>query len=230
MDEQLAIAQSLKYAQELQQLYAREREQRTKVEEAVAQLEASYATTVRALAAALELRDDQTGAHADRVTTLALLLAAEVAPELTEDPELEYGFLLHDLGKIGVPDAILLKPGPLTRREMEEMRYHPILGEKIVGAVPYLSGQARQVVAAHHERWDGAGYPRGLTGERIPLGARIFAVADAFDAMTHDRPYRQALAFQIALNEISAGAGNQFDPALVEAFVELAPTLSRAAA
>jgi HD-GYP domain-containing protein (c-di-GMP phosphodiesterase class II) len=230
VDKKLAIAQSLKYAEELQQLYVREREQRSKVEEAVARLEESYATTVRALAAALELRDDGTGAHADRVTTLALLLAAEVAPDLAADPELEYGFLLHDLGKIGVPDAILLKPGPLTRREMEEMRYHPILGEKIVAGIPYLNGVARQVVAAHHERWDGGGYPRGFAGARIPLSARIFAVADAFDAMTNDRPYRKALTFQVSVSEIVMGAGTQFDPELVDAFVELAPTLSRAAA
>jgi len=230
VNEKLAIAQSLKYAEELQQLYVRERVQRSKVEDAVARLEESYATTVRALAAALELRDDGTGAHAGRVTTLALLLAAEVAPELTADPELEYGFLLHDLGKIGVPDAILLKPGPLSRREMEEMRYHPILGEKIVAAIPYLNGVARQVVAAHHERWDGGGYPRGLAGPRIPLSARIFAVADAFDAMTNDRPYRKALTFQVAISEIVMGAGAQFDPTLVDAFVELAPALSRAAA
>ena len=230
MEEKLAIAQSLKYAEELQQLYVREREQRSKVEEAVARLEESYATTVRALAAALELRDDGTGAHADRVTTLALLLAAQVAPDLAADPELEYGFLLHDLGKIGVPDAILLKPGPLTRREMEDMRYHPILGEKIVAGIPYLNGVARQVVAAHHERWDGDGYPRGLAGPRIPLSARIFAVADAFDAMTNDRPYRKALTFQVSLSEIVTGAGAQFDPELVDAFVELAPTLSKAAA
>jgi ribonuclease P protein subunit RPR2 len=230
VDEKLAIAQSLKYAEELQQLYVREREQRTKVEQVAAQLADSYATTVRALATALELRDDGTGAHAERVTTLALLLAAEVAPELTADPELEYGFLLHDLGKIGVPDAILLKPGPLTRREMEEMRYHPILGEKIVAGIPYLNGVARQVVAAHHERWDGGGYPRGLAGPRIPLSARIFAVADAFDAMTNDRPYRKALTLQISVSEIVQGAGTQFDPALVDAFVELAPALSREAA
>jgi ribonuclease P protein subunit RPR2 len=230
VDENIAIAQSLKYAEELQQLYVRERQQRSKVEEAVAKLEESYRTTVRALAAALELRDDGTGAHAERVSALALVLAAEVAPDLTSDPELEYGFLLHDLGKIGVPDAILLKPGPLTRREMEEMRYHPILGEKIVATIPYLSGLARQVVAAHHEHWDGGGYPRGLAGERIPVSARIFAIADAFDAMTNDRPYRQALAFQVAMNEIAEGAGTQFDPALAAAFVDLAPAISSAAA
>jgi len=230
MDEQLAIAQALKYAEELQELYTRERAQRSRVEEAVARLEDSYATTVRALAAALELRDDQTGAHAERVTALAMRLAEEYAPELISDPELEYGFLLHDLGKLGVPDAILLKPGPLSRREMEEMRYHPILGERIVSTVPYLSGIARQVVAAHHERWDGRGYPRGLAGERIPLAARIFSIVDAFDAMTNDRPYRTALGIAVALNEIQEGACTQFDPDLARTFVELAPTLSRAAA
>jgi ribonuclease P protein subunit RPR2 len=230
MDEKVAIAQALIYAEELQELYARERAQRARAEEAVAQLQDSYATTVRALATALDLRDDETGAHAERVTALAMRLANEFAPDLSSDPELEYGFLLHDIGKIGVPDAILLKPGPLTRRELEEMRYHPILGERIVATVPYLCGTARQIVAAHHERWDGAGYPRGLAGERIPLAARIFAIIDAYDAMTNDRPYRNALGHAVAVSEIVDGAGSQFDPELAQAFVDLAPTLSRAAA
>ena len=221
MDEKLTIAQTLKYAEELQQLYAREREQRRRVEEAVACLEESYATTVRALAAALELRDDGTGAHAERVTKLALSLAREVAPELAMDPELEYGFLLHDLGKIGVPDAILLKPGPLTRRETEEMRYHPILGEKIVANIPYLAGLARQVVAAHHERWDGSGYPRGLARERIPLAARIFAIVDVWDAITSDRPYRPAYTIDQALAHIREQSGKHFDPQVVEVFFKL---------
>jgi HD-GYP domain-containing protein (c-di-GMP phosphodiesterase class II) len=230
MDEQLATAQTLKYAQELRHLYGKERDQRRRTEDALARLEESYATTVRALAAALELRDDQTGGHAERVTALALRLTREVAPDLASNPELEYGFLLHDLGKIGIPDAILLKPGALTEREMDEMRYHPILGERIVSRVPYLGGVVRQVVAAHHERWDGNGYPRGLAGERIPLPARIFSVADAFDAMTSDRPYRQALSFFVALGEISSGAGKQFDPEIAEAFISLAPDLPSAAA
>jgi HD-GYP domain-containing protein (c-di-GMP phosphodiesterase class II) len=230
VDEQLATAQTLLYAQELRQLYGAERGQRRRAEDALARLEDSYATTVRALAAALELRDDQTGGHAERVTALALRLTREVAPDLVSDPELEYGFLLHDLGKIGIPDAILLKPGALTEREMEEMRYHPILGERIVARVPYLGGVARQVVAAHHERWDGDGYPRGLAGIRIPLPARIFSIADAFDAMTSDRPYRQALGFFVALGEITSGAGKQFDPEIAEAFASLAPELPRAAA
>ena len=229
MDKKLAIAQTLKYAEELREVYSQERTQRRAAEEALEQLRASYATTVRALAAALELRDDQTGDHADRVARLALRLAELVAPDLAADPELEYGFLLHDLGKIGVADAILLKPGPLDPRELTIMRGHPLLGEQIVARIPYLGGLARSVVAAHHERWDGTGYPQGLAGTDIPLAARIFAVVDAFDAMTNDRPYRKALPFEVAVAEIERGAGTQFDPAVTRAFVSLADELRLAA-
>jgi len=169
----------------------------------------------------LELRDDQTGSHAERVTRLGLELTAVVDPDLALDPQLEYGFLLHDLGKIGVSDAILLKPGPLTAKEQEAMRDHPILGERIVARIPYLAGVARQVVAAHHERWDGNGYPRRLRGEQIPFAARIFAAADAFDAMTNERPYRAAMKVDAALAEIERGTGSQFEPRIVEAFLSL---------
>jgi ribonuclease P protein subunit RPR2 len=227
MDKTLAIQQTLRYAEELRQLHDAERVQRARAERALARLEASYKTTVRALAAALELRDDITGNHAERVTRLALLLTERVAPELAADAELEYGFLLHDLGKIGIPDAILLKRGPLDPHEFETMRAHPVLGERIVARIPYLSGVARQVVVAHHERWDGAGYPGGLAGEEIPLPARIFALADAFDAMTNDRPYRPALERERAIEEIRHGSGHQFDPSLVSVFVELAPPVRR---
>jgi ribonuclease P protein subunit RPR2 len=229
MDPQLAIAQTLKYAQELRQLHGQERVQRRRAEEALASLDDSYTTTVRALAAALELRDDQTGRHAERVTEIALCLAQEVAPELAAEREVEFGFLLHDLGKIGIRDSILLKPGPLTVAEMEEMRYHPVLGERIVAGIPFLSGVARQVVAAHHERWDGTGYPRRLAGDRIPLAARIFSLADAFDAMTSDRPYRAALPFEVVVAEVEHAAGGQFDPELAEVFLSLAPKLQNAA-
>lgn len=229
MEEKLAIAQSLKYADELRQLYAAERAQRRIAEDALARLEDSYRTTVRALAVALELRDDQTGAHAQRVTEVALRLARHVAPELAEDPELEYGFLLHDLGKIGVPDAVVLKPGPLEPHEWEQMRRHVELGEQIVADIPYLGGVARQVIAAHHERWDGTGYPRGTSGEEIPLAARIFAVVDAFDALTNDRPYRKALPLDQALNEIRAAAGTQLDASIVQVFLSLSGDFQAAA-
>ena len=221
MDGELATAQALKYAEELRALHTEERRQRRMAQDALARLEDSYRTTVRALAAALELRDDRTGGHAERVTELAMRLAREVAPDLALDPQLEYGFLLHDLGKIGIPDAILLKPGRLTELEMDEMRYHPVLGEAIVARVSYLRGRAREIVAAHHERWDGGGYPRGLAGKETPLAARIFAVVDAFDAMTNDRPYRDPLPLDAALAEVSRGAGTQFDPVVAEAFAPL---------
>jgi len=221
MDQQLAVAQALKYAQELRQLHASERAQRRIVEEALERLETSYATTVRALAAALELRDDETGGHAVRVTDLALELTRRLDPELSAEPQLEYGFLLHDIGKIGIPDGILRKPGPLDPKELEQMRFHPVLGERVLEQIPYLSGLARDVVACHHERWDGKGYPAGLAGTDIPMAARIFALADSFDAMTNDRPYRRALPVADAIDEIIRSSGSQFEPELAEAFLEL---------
>ncbi len=221
MADDLATAQALRYAEELRTLYAEEKRQRRAVEHALERLSDSYSTTVRALAAALELRDDETGGHADRVTGLALELAKYIDPGLLDDPELEYGFLLHDLGKIGVPDSILLKPGPLTAREQETMRDHPILGERIVARIPFLRGTARQVVAAHHERWDGTGYPRRLRALQVPQCARIFAVVDAYDAMTNERPYRAAMKIDQALAEIKRHAGSQFDPLVVDAFLAL---------
>ena len=221
MDQQLAAAQALKYAEELRELHEIEPAHRRGVEEALRRLEESYGTTVRALATALELRDDATGEHADRVTRIALRLAERVAPHLCRDPQLEYGFLLHDVGKIGVPDVVLLKEAPLDESERRELERHPLLGERILAQIPYLGGLARDIVVAHHERWDGAGYPLGLLGTGVPLAARIFALADAFDAMTNDRPYRRALSPAAALGEIAREAGRQFDPVLAAQFVAL---------
>ncbi|MGZ4335464.1 MAG: HD-GYP domain-containing protein [Gaiellaceae bacterium] len=185
------------------------------------------AATVEALARALELHDyrrgrfGETSAHTARVTQLALQLAERVAPELVLDPQLAYGFRLHDIGMIGVSNATLLKPGALTPAEVDEIREHPWLGERIVAPVPALGGQTRQVIACHHERWDGSGYPRGLRGVEIPLSARIFAVIDAYDAMTNDQPYRDALDDASARDEIAGKAGLEFDPDVVAAFLAL---------
>jgi HD-GYP domain-containing protein (c-di-GMP phosphodiesterase class II) len=185
------------------------------------------AATVEALARALELHDytrgrfGETATHTARVTQLALALTEAVEPELTLDAQLAHGFRLHDVGMIGVPSSTLTKAGPLSPAEIAEVREHPWLGERIVAPVPALGGTARHVIASHHERWDGMGYPRGLRGAGIPLAARIFAVADAFDSMTHDQPYREALTLDAALNEIRAGAGGSYDPEVVEAFLSL---------
>ena len=175
--------------------------------------------TVAALAAALELRDDETGSHAHRVTEIALAITLVVDPELVDDPELRFGYLLHDIGKIGIPDRILLKPAALTREETRIMQTHTVLGEHLISTLPHLQGVAREVIVHHHERWDGAGYPWGLAGRAIPLAARIFAAADAFDALTSDRPYRRAVSAEEALAEIRRHSGTQFDPVVVDALV-----------
>ena len=185
------------------------------------------AATVEALARALELHDyrrgrfGETAAHTTRVTHLARTLAEYVAPELVLEPQLVYGFRLHDIGMIGVSNATLVKPGPLSPAEIDEIREHPWLGERIVAAVPELGGLTRHVIACHHERWDGSGYPRGLRGIEIPMAARIFAVADVFDAMANDQPYRNALDIEQAREEIRARAGLDFDPDVVEGFLAL---------
>jgi len=138
--------------------------------------------------------------------------------EVADDSSAEYGFLLHDVGKIGIPDRILQKPGSLNREEWAQMETHTILGEQMLGGVAFLQGAGLAVVRSHHERWDGQGYPDGLRGAEVPLGARIFAVADTLDAMTSDRPYRRALPWEAAEREILARRGSQFDPAVVDAF------------
>jgi cyclic di-GMP phosphodiesterase len=180
-------------------------------------LERAYRQTLEALADALESRDFGTSAHSRRVTSYATRLALELEPSLVDDPSLEWGFLLHDVGKIGIPDYILLKPGPLDQEERAYVERHTVIGERLVAHVPLLQGEGIRVVRSHHERWDGQGYPDGLAGADTPISARIFAVADALDAMTDDRPYRDPLPWEEALAEIGRGRGRQFDPDAVDA-------------
>ncbi|MGH2819955.1 MAG: HD-GYP domain-containing protein [Actinomycetota bacterium] len=181
----------------------------------------SYRSTIEALAAALEMRDVCTGRHVHRVTRLATDCLLRIDPEFAEDEEVTFGFMLHDVGKIGVPDAILNKPGPLSPSDWEVMHRHPEMGVKIVAPLGFTS-TATDVILHHHERWDGKGYPHGLAGEDIPITARAFAVVDAFDAMTSDRPYRSALDVSDAVDILRSGRGSQFDPDMVELVLEVA--------
>ena len=203
--------QLLLYARDLRHLLEIERGQRHLLENA-------YHETVAALATALETKDTGTRAHSQRVQRYAVELTKAVGPDLIDDQSTEYGFLLHDVGKIGIPDDILLKPAPLSVAERRRMETHTVLGEQMLGGVAFLQGEGLRVVRSHHERWDGTGYPDGIGGTEIPLGARIFAVADALDAMTSDRPYRKAISWAAAGREILAQSKHQFDPGVVDAF------------
>jgi putative nucleotidyltransferase with HDIG domain len=203
-----------RYAADLRETFKEERERS-------AQLRDSYITTVRALANAVEARDAYTGKHAERVAAYGLELATHMGSSLGDDPEIEFGFLLHDIGKVAVPDAILYKPEPLTDAERLLMERHTVIGMQILRGVDFL-GEAKAVVRSHHERWDGNGYPDGLDREDIPLAARVFAVADTLDALTTDRPYRPASPLSRAREIIGSLAGTQFDPDVVVAFNEIA--------
>jgi len=176
---------------------------------------------LRALVARLRVRDAETLAHSERVVRLSLILGREFGLNSRKIKSLEYGSLLHDIGKVGVPDSILRKPGRLTSLEWEKMREHPLLGVQILSGIEFLRG-ASLVVGQHHERWDGKGYPFGLRGNEIDRNARIFAVADAFDAMTSDRVYHTRKSLEAAVAELRRCAGQQFDPEVVAAFIDRA--------
>jgi response regulator RpfG family c-di-GMP phosphodiesterase len=193
-------------------------EQRThELNNALDSLEDAYRTTLKALTAALETRDAETHGHSERVVTFSLRLGRELGLDKEQLRSLEFGSLLHDIGKIGVPDAILRKPAKLTDEEWVRMREHPLHGQAILREIEFLRGAAL-VVGQHHEKWDGSGYPLGLRGEEIDLNARIFAVADAFDAMISDRVYRAGRSYEEAAEELERFAGKQFDPTVVAAF------------
>jgi ribonuclease P protein subunit RPR2 len=208
------------FAREIGVLYSAEKIRTRELERALETAREMYVATMRSLAHVVEAKDPTTRGHLDRTAHYGIALARLVDPELAERREVSYGFFLHDIGKVGIPESILRKAGPLTELEWIVMRSHPDQGARIMEPIPFM-GEAVEIVRSHHERWDGRGYPRGLRGEDIPLAARIFAIADSFDAMTSDRPYRSAMSTEAAVAEITAGSGTQFDPRCVEAFEEL---------
>jgi putative nucleotidyltransferase with HDIG domain len=215
------VLENRNYQRNLEELV----EQRTaQVKGALEQLEQSYDDTLEALGGALDLKDAETEGHSKRVTayTIAIAKAIKVDPALL--PQIARAAFLHDIGKMAIPDLILRKPGPLTPEERQIMRTHCEIGFNMVTRIPFLR-EAAEIVLSHQEYFDGTGYPRGLKGEQIPLGARIFAVADALDAMISDRPYRKALPISHAREEIQRCAGSQFDPAVVEVFLAMPATL-----
>jgi HD-GYP domain-containing protein (c-di-GMP phosphodiesterase class II) len=185
-----------------------------------AELHTSYDTTLDALMAALDARDHETEGHSRRVAAYTVRLAEEIGLGRDEIRRIRRGALLHDIGKIGVPDAILHKNGPLTPEERSIVQGHPLTGFAMLRGIAHLRGEV-QIVLTHQERWDGGGYPQGLKGADIPLEARLFMIADTFDAILSDRPYRKGRTYEIARQEIAAESGRQFDPALVESFLRI---------
>jgi putative nucleotidyltransferase with HDIG domain len=202
-----------RYAADLRETFKRERERRH-------ELRRSYMATVRALCNAVEARDAYTGKHAERVAAYGMEIAKVLDAPFSEDPEVEFGFLLHDVGKVAVPDSILWKPEPLTPEERTLMERHSLVGWEILREIDFLD-EAKLVVRHHHERWDGAGYPDGLAGDVIPLSARVFAVADVLDALTTVRPYRPPSPLEEARAMIAESSGTQFDPEVVDAFMQI---------
>jgi HD-GYP domain-containing protein (c-di-GMP phosphodiesterase class II) len=203
-----AYEQSLRYAEDVRRLYQR--------------LQRSIGQSLLGLANALEAKDPYTRGHAERVAASGRALGRALAlpPETVET--IARAGLLHDIGKIGVPETVLGKPGPLDAREWGAMRRHPLIGAQIVAPYEFLAAAAL-VIRHHHERWDGSGYPDGLAGEAIPLGARVIAVADVYDALTSERPYRRALPHAVAVEHLVAEAGRTLDPGVVAAFVAATP-------
>jgi len=192
----------------------------SKVRRYAEEVELSYDSTLKVLMAALDTKDPTTSGHSERVTRLTVELAKEMGVPRERLIDIERGALLHDVGEIGVPDEVLRKPASLDNAEWEAVQKHPLLAGLMVSKVDFLEG-ALPILLYHHERYDGSGYPFGLDGKAIPIEARIFGVVDAYDAMTSDRPYRHAMPHALAMREIQAQAGIQFDPEVVEAFLRV---------
>jgi putative nucleotidyltransferase with HDIG domain len=222
LDKRRLINENRAYQERLEELVAIRTqelaEKKREVERLYQELQDSYETTLQALITALDFRDNETQGHSYRVVEYAVLVARAmgvVEPDLTW---IRRGAILHDVGKIGIPDSVLRKPGKLDAEEWGEMRKHPEMGYRMLQDIRFLE-PALDIVLCHQERFDGSGYPRGLKGKMIPLGARIFSVVDTFDAMTSDRPYRAALSIDTAREEIREWSGRQFDPDVAEAFL-----------
>jgi hypothetical protein len=234
-----ATAQALRAIQDVRELHARSKEEQRARELAEAQqmravadfrtlyrrasllskqLDQAYLDTITALAKAVEARDQYTGHHVERVRAESLRIARRFGLSDEALRQLEFGAVLHDVGKLGIPDAILSKPGPLTPVEVATMRQHPTIGRRLLEGISFLQ-PSLTAVETHHEWWDGHGYPWGLAGEAIPLEGRIVAVADAYDAMTSDRPYRKGMSDDCARSLIAKGRGTQFAPDVVDAFL-----------
>lgn len=212
--------QLIVFARELGELYRAERSRSAELQQVLESLQESYLATMKSLAQVIEAKDRTTRGHLDRTQAYGLALARRIDAGLVASPTLGYGFFLHDIGKVGVPEHILCKQGPLSGDEWDVMRRHPLVGAQIVTPIAFLS-EAVELIRHHHERFDGDGYPDGLAGADIPLGARVFSVADSFDAMTSDRPYRGSIGVERALAELHGGAGSQFDPEIVKVFVQM---------
>lgn len=211
------LSENRSYQEELEKMV---RERTLELDGALREVEDSYRVTLEALATALDVREHETQAHSHRVREYTLTIARLMGCETEELVQIGRGALLHDVGKIVLPDSILLKPGKLTSDEWNEMMKHPRIGFEILESIGFLA-PAAELVLAHQERWDGKGYPNRLAGNDIPLGARMFAVADTMDAMTSDRPYRKALSFEAVVAEVRRCSGTQFDPKVVEAFLSM---------
>jgi len=195
-------------------------EQTEQLRRTMNELNDAYHNTLTALVKALDAREKEVGSHSERVMNYSTLVADRLGIKGVELEKLAKGSLLHDIGKIGITDNILLKPGKLDDGEWVEMRKHPQVGYAILSEISFLKGPA-EIILSHHERFDGSGYPKGLKGEQIPLGSRIFTMVDTLDAMTSDRPYRKALPFDAVVSEIKRCSGTQFDPVLADLFLSI---------
>jgi response regulator RpfG family c-di-GMP phosphodiesterase len=205
------------YRRHLEEMVA---EQTQQLREALSQIERSYDHTLEVLGAAIDLRDSPTAGHSRRVFLYSIEIAKALGGLEHQLRNIAMGAWLHDIGKLAISDAILLKPGPLTGEERRVMQRHAQIGYDLVTGIPFLA-DAAEIIFAHHERMDGSGYPRGLMAQEIPIGARIFAVADTFDAMTSDRPYRRALSLEVSRDTIERGSGKQYDQQVADIFLSI---------